>query len=268
MLRTENQSSPLSLSMESFPPSMILTMDSRGAFFDNLAQLLKVNCVSQNEKIQSFENLALSKNECAYVNDFRQNKLIFKKGFEDLLGYDEKEVTLDLIRQLYHPNDREIANRVYKAAILHSLNHPKDSGNSTLFITFRIRKKDGSYIKILSKSTIYELDATGMIISSLVKFTNISFIDKTDNVNWEFKTKSLMKDFFKQQVYKAYQNFFTNREKGIILKIEKGLTNKEISKKLNISEHTVATHRKNILKKAKCHSSEELIIFCKGKGIL
>ena len=268
MLRTENQSSPLSLSMESFPPSMILTVDNRGAFFENLAHLLKVNCVYQNAKTRSFENHVLSKNECAYIIDFRQNKLIFKKGFEDLLGYDEKEVTLDLIRQLYHPNDHEIANRIYKAAILHSLNNPKDSANSTLYITFRIRKKNGSYIKILSKSTIFELDATGMIISSLVKFTNISFIDKTNNVNWEFKTKSLMKDFFKQQVYKAYQNFFTNREKVVILEIEKGLTNKEIAKKLNISEYTVATHRKNIYKKAKCHSSEELMIFCKGKGIL
>ena len=77
-----------------------------------------------------------------------------------------------------------------------------------------------------------------------------------------------MKDFFKQQVHEAYQNFFTKRENIIILNIEKNLTNKEIAKKLNISEDTVATQIKNILKKAKCHSSEELIIFCKGKGIL
>ena len=106
------------------------------------------------------------------------------------------------------------------------------------------------------------------VISALVILTNISFIDKTDNVNWEFKTKYLMKDFFKQQVYKAYQNFFTKREKEIIIKIKAGLTNKEIANKLNISEYTVATHRKNILKKGKCHSSEELIQFCSGKGIL
>ena len=254
--------------MESFPPSIKLSIDNRGTFFENLAQLLKVNSVYQNERIHQFENLALSNNECVYIIDFRQNKLIFQNGFQGLLGYDEKEVTLDLIRQLYHPNDHEIVNRIYKAAILHSLDHPKDSANSALFITFRIKKKNGSYIKILSRSTIFELDATGMITSWLVKFTNISFIDKTDNINWEFKTKNLMKGFFKQQVYKAYENFFTKREKEIILKIERGLTNKEIGEKLNISEHTVATHRKNILKKAKCHSSEELIIFCKGKGIL
>ena len=210
----------------------------------------------------------MSNNECAYVIDFSQNKLLFNKGFQDILGYDDKEVTLDLIRQLYHPNDFEIITKVYKAVLIYAMEHPKDCDNSTLFISFRMRKKNGSYIKILSKLTILETDEKGRIISSLIKFTNISFIDKTDNVDWEFKTKNLMKTFFKQQVYKAYQNFFTKRETEVIKKIDKGLSNKEIAEKLSISEHTVATHRKNIFKKANCHHTDELILFCKGKGIL
>ena len=51
MLRTKDQSTSLSLSMESFPPSMILNIDNRGAFFENLADLLKVNRVYQSERI-------------------------------------------------------------------------------------------------------------------------------------------------------------------------------------------------------------------------
>ncbi len=45
-----------------------------------------------------------------------------------------------------------------------------------------------------------------------------------------------MKDFFEQQVYNAYQNFFTKRETGIIIQIEKGLTNIEIAEILSINE--------------------------------
>ncbi len=77
-----------------------------------------------------------------------------------------------------------------------------------------------------------------------------------------------MKEFFKQQVHQAYQNFFTKSETLIILQITKGLSNKEIADKLNISEDTVAAHKENIFKKSKCHSYEELILFCKEKGIL
>ena len=267
-MRTEKYSStPLLFSMISFPPELI-NIENRGAFFKKLSGLLQINNIHETKGLDDFKNITLSNNECIYVIDFRQNKLLFSKGFQDILGYKDKEITIELIRQLYHPNDFEITTKVYKATLLYSLNHPEDSASSTLFISFRIRKKNGSYIKILSRSTILEMDENGRVISSLVKFTNISFIDKTDNVNWEFKTKNLMKDFFKEEVYRAYQDFFTKRETGVIIQMEKGLSNKDIAKKLSISEHTVATHRKNILRKAKCHHSEELIIFCKGKGIL
>ncbi len=268
-MRTEKYSSTsLLFSMETFSPELI-SIDNRGAFFGKLADMLTLHSKYQCKKSHNFESLSIRSNECAYVVNFRQDELIFTNGFQDLLGYNnEKEITIHQIRQLYHPNDYEIITKVYKAFILYSMNYPEDSPNSTLFISFRIRKENGSYIKVLSKSTVLETDETGRFISSLVIFKDISFIDKTDNVNWDFKSKDLIKDFFKQEIYSGWKNFFTTREVEVIRKIEKRLTNKQIAQKLSISEHTVATHRKNIFKKAKSHHPEELIIFCKGKGII
>ena len=51
----------------------------------------------------------------------------------------------------------------------------------------------------------------------------------------------------------------TFREKEILKLISKGLTTKEISKKLFISESTVVSHRKNILKKANAINTADLI---------
>lgn len=249
--------------------SSIINIENRGAFFEKLADLLKLDSIHQsNTSNYGFENIILSTNECAYIINYPQNKILFKKGFQDLLGYDEKEITIDALGQLYHPDDYEITARVYNAAILYCMDHPEDSSDSTLFISFRIRRENGSYIKVLSKSTIHEVDENGKMISALVRFTNISFLDKTTNVNWDFKTKNFMKNYFKDEVYKAYQDFFTMTETRIIVQISKGLSNKEIAEELYISGHTVATHRKNIFKKAKCHSPQELIRFCEGKGIL
>lgn len=53
----------------------------------------------------------------------------------------------------------------------------------------------------------------------------------------------------------------TKREKQIILLIKDGKTSKEIAKELSISEYTVETHRKNIFKKLKLSSVQELIKF-------
>ena len=267
-MREEKQSIPLSSSEDSFPPAITLSIDDRGAFFENLVELLQLNNIEKVKRLHDIEHLDLSTNECMYVNDLSQNKLLFNKGFYDFLGYDEEEITIDLIRQLYHPDDIEITSRVFQSAILYTLNHPKDSSNNTLFISFRVKRKNGTYVKVLSRSTILDMDENGRIISSLVKFINISFIDKTDNVNWDFKANHLDKEVFKKLIYKPFHQIFTNREIEIIAEIDNELSNKQIAENLNISEHTVTTHRKRIFKKAACHSSKELILFCKGIGVL
>jgi DNA-binding NarL/FixJ family response regulator len=80
-----------------------------------------------------------------------------------------------------------------------------------------------------------------------------------------------------QRVYtgKAYydriQNFtiteketthkLSEREIEIIKLLAQGLTSFEIAEKLFIAEHTVKTHRKNILRKINAHSTNELVQF-------
>jgi DNA-binding CsgD family transcriptional regulator len=54
----------------------------------------------------------------------------------------------------------------------------------------------------------------------------------------------------------------------VINSINKGLKTREIADKLNISSHTVATHRKNIMRKANCSNVKQLLVFCSRNGIL
>ncbi|NJL74806.1 MAG: response regulator transcription factor [Saprospiraceae bacterium] len=51
----------------------------------------------------------------------------------------------------------------------------------------------------------------------------------------------------------------TEREMEIVYLISKGFISKEIATKLNITLHTVYTHRKNILKKLNLHSTPDLV---------
>ncbi|SNT19421.1 two component transcriptional regulator, LuxR family [Ekhidna lutea] len=60
----------------------------------------------------------------------------------------------------------------------------------------------------------------------------------------------------------------SEREIEIIRKLGDGLTSSQIADTLFISEHTVKTHRKNILKKLDLHSSSELIQYALNNGII
>ncbi|MDH3322184.1 MAG: LuxR C-terminal-related transcriptional regulator [Flavobacteriaceae bacterium] len=108
----------------------------------------------------------------------------------------------------------------------------------------------------------------GQIKCSLNKFTDISFIDSSKNVDRRIKAKNLNKNAFKYQIYKVYQGFFTIRETEIIIETEKGSTSKQIAENLNISKHTATTLRKKYPKKTNYHNTKNLILFCKGTGII
>lgn len=53
----------------------------------------------------------------------------------------------------------------------------------------------------------------------------------------------------------------SSREKDIIVGVVKGLTNKQMADWLNLSTHTVMTHRKNIAAKLQIHSPAGLTIY-------
>ncbi len=53
----------------------------------------------------------------------------------------------------------------------------------------------------------------------------------------------------------------TQREKEIIICVVKGMSNKEIAAKINVSVNTVMTHRRNIASKLEIHSAAGLTVY-------
>ncbi len=60
----------------------------------------------------------------------------------------------------------------------------------------------------------------------------------------------------------------TPREIEIVKLISKGLIAKEIANELNLSPHTVYTHRKKIMKKLNLNTSSELVLYAVNAGIV
>jgi two-component system response regulator NreC len=60
----------------------------------------------------------------------------------------------------------------------------------------------------------------------------------------------------------------TGREREILQLVAEGKSNKEMAGLLNLSQHTVETHRGNILQKLNLHSVAELMLYAIRKGIV
>ena len=115
---------------------------------------------------------------------------------------------------------------------------------------------------------MYETDQNGHMISSLIKVSDLSFIEDGEVVRYKFVAENLDQEAFKNKIYHSSKDLFTDRELDIIKEIANGKSSQEIAEGLEISKHTVATHRKKIMKKSDCHSAEELLKFCRRNGVI
>lgn len=202
-----------------------------------------------------------------YVIDYQKREITFQKGVKHVLGYEESEFDFDLVTEYFHPEDYNMTTRLIKATLMFASqnNVSKDVG---YFISCRIRKKDGNYLKILRQSNIFDVDENGMIISNTSLITDISFIDTSRRVQWEFNAPGLDKENFKKYVTKQYVDFFSDRELQVLRLLKHGDSSEIISKKLCISKHTVDGHRRKMLAKSNCENTIDLINFSKANGIL
>jgi len=64
------------------------------------------------------------------------------------------------------------------------------------------------------------------------------------------------------------ENSLTSREIEIIRRIAAGKANKEVAAEMNLSPHTIHTHRRNIMKKLQLHSAVELYSFAMKNGLV
>lgn len=80
--------------------------------------------------------------------------------------------------------------------------------------------------------------------------------------------KKINRTIDKCSCHDSQQEELSEREKDVLVQLAKGLSNKEIADKLNISVHTVISHRKNIIEKTGIKSLPGLTIYAILKKII
>lgn len=226
--------------------------------------------VITNQNFESINHFPLIKSkQSLYIMDWQQSKITYSKGIEDMLGHTSEEFNMHAALNFIHPDDLKIVNRIIRGIINYSVNTTLLSTKQYLTMTFRVQKKDGSYMKVLRQSSPYQMDVDGKFISNLTFLTDISFMKANDSlVEWDVFSDDMDLSKFKEKIYKEFINFFTPREMEVLYLIQNEFTNLQIASQLFISPHTVAVHRKNIFKKSNSHNAKELIEFCKLNGII
>jgi len=118
------------------------------------------------------------------------------------------------------------------------------------------------------KKNFNHINWIGLIYSYFDNET-ISKFDDTINITDSeiIISKKINRNIEKCDCHQSVQEELSERETHVLLQLIKGLSNKEIADKLNISIHTVISHRKNIIEKTGIKSLPGLTIYAISKKI-
>ncbi|RIW18353.1 LuxR family transcriptional regulator [Algoriphagus lacus] len=220
---------------------------------DELASLSKTIGISEGLVIACF--------------DYRNLNLAFFTGnVEQLSGYPEsmfRNKGMETSFTMIHPDDRPELFRFQKIVFdaFHSLSIQERHTFEFSYTTRWVHRTSQDVIWMTSKVRPYVIDEAGNFIMDLHIIVQLITPPKAKNYDWNYSyTKEDGAKIFVSKnspIDKAIK--LTTKEKEIVDLILEGKESKEISELLNISVNTVATHRKNILRKLGARNVGEMV---------
>ncbi len=192
---------------------------------------------------------------------------VVSKEVENVIGYTRDEFNIFFMNEKIHPNDLPYfltfgnkmmeffsklpVEKIMKYKVRHDV---------------RYRKQNGDFARLLYQGVIIEHDENGRLLRTLGVHTDITYLKKEGKPVLSFigmDGEPSYLDVDLENIFTETREDFTVREKQILKLLIEGKLSKQISGLLNISKHTVDTHRKNMLHKKKLNNTGELV----GKAI-
>lgn len=190
------------------------------------------------------------------------------KNLEACLGLNPKKLKekgMPYFWSRLHPDDLEIWVKAIDFLMQFTIENIDKSKRDRVNYTWNYRFKNAEdvYVNIVQTTTPLVFDAQG---KPIVGFANYQVLNHDIKIDFSVSVKLLNTYNKYETIYfnnfskkKLFANVLTPRERDIIRLLAINYSSKEISEELNISPHTVDTHRRNILKKLNISSTGELV---------
>lgn len=211
-------------------------------------------------------------NQFVYIHDIKTGRY-HHKGLDRALGYDDERLTPDFFVRNIHPGDLPQYFEISQALLSFVMEYSPAlvPFESSCHVKYRMRRRDGSYVSVLRKSTPFLKDDEGRVAAYISRCTDISHVSDDHQVQWKiFGPKSEHFGEFLNPSAGDQQStsLFTEREMDVLRLLRTGHTSAEIAEKLFISVNTVNTHRKSLMRKAEVDNTVELLFFAQEHGYL
>ena len=160
------------------------------------------------------------------------------------------------IEKLVHPDDWEVVRRIDKK-VWEFLNTLPEEEKLTYKYIYELRILErGKYVRMIYQMRILAFKEDNFLAMGIIDIAP----EQSANTSVRFQIKNCLTDeIVPFAIESAADTLLTPREREVLALAKEGMFSKEISKKLNISIHTVNRHRQNILEKLQVDNMIEAV---------
>ncbi len=222
---------------------------------------------SNPEEMPAFDysNFPLTPSQALYIMSIKDERLVYQRNILNLLGYHEREFRFDTIFNLMHRDDKPIVETIVKNTLAFSEANGM-SESAVLYLTYRLRRKDGNYIKVQRISGISSVTDSKALESNYSIIQDISYMGLSTAVRWDWNSPILNKEAYHKYIKVMPEDLFSKRELQIYKLMKNGVKGAEIAEKLHISPNTVKSHKHKMVQKTGLFSTTDLVDYFENKA--
>jgi DNA-binding CsgD family transcriptional regulator len=205
--------------------------------------------------------------EAVYIYSFKQNRMIYASGWEDVLGYKDDEINMLAIVNMSAPEFAHFSHELNDKALKFIHHKTKDLEKYSFTIELKKIHKNGTQVPISARVGVFSSD-NGKIESIIGRFqVNRSLIF---GKVMRYAAYGPEKEKFEEELNKILFSYLaiSNKEKEALELVAKGYSFKEIAHALKVSHSEIEKRIIPLYKRFNVKSLTHLVSFAYDNYIL
>jgi DNA-binding CsgD family transcriptional regulator len=248
-------------------------IDNYSLFFEFIETFISggfLNVDTDSSIVRKIEQMMAANNQFFFVGDLILFRILYtSKRCMEMIGVEPANLDTLVMFAKTHPEDIDRHN--VGRTKLFNFGHQVfvDKGKPSLLSSnFRFENASGGFTNTLIQCYVFYSEIPYKTSFVVQIMTDISWFKKINHGYHFYVGNDLSLFRYPDEDILLKGRIFTDTEFRILKLIASGSTTEEAAERLFLSPHTISTHRRNILKKTKKKTTNELISELKASGFL
>ena len=212
------------------------------------------------EERTDYADIPFFSDEAIFVYSLVEMKIMHAAGWQQLLGYDNQEISMRLLVSITTPDFTDFIRKMNNESLAFILQQREHLNEYCCTIESKKYDKQGKEVSLIESVRVYRTQGN-RVTEVLGRYKLNPRVPNPRNRYFHASGPGIEELVEKMRAFEANEKTITLREQEVLRLISQGILVKEVAYQLSISKSTLEKILQNMCKKFEVKCSKELIAF-------